>query len=525
MALGQQVLWAAYAGGEADGVVQVPGVAGAEEILFAIWGQQWPRLRRSFSFRTRYRAAEASEIFDLQLVERLHRNQKGAHELRSTKWLDALVEDLANPDQRLHDFLRRFGAESERGKEDLPAMVSVWLKIESDAGLREVSAAICSEFNKRQAMRKLKLDLLGPANQKRSLVRAGECERLSGILAARSAALDLDELKFHSRLQRLWQADREQAVQLMSNLSRWKPANKPALTLLLETAVDNVSASDIPVLASSDESLAFALIAQRPEFLKSPTVWRASEAFSEDLLGLTNELDKEARLDVLVALLRNNSSAAHDVLAQEPSLWWDAIDWGSQAIAAGRSWSKTVPVLQRALDSVGPGGVGSAPPNLSDESCVLLAGVARPSLGLWRQVSGSRWAEVAQSIVEISDRRVQNRGIVVLLAATNLSGDRTIRTELWLSAFGPLHGALEKGEVDEDDLAILRDVLPQPEAPWAKRLRRGLSKEIKKDRWDPRDIRRAVDAVPPYRNEILRSLESKKAKKSWVREIVDFFSS
>jgi hypothetical protein len=52
-----------------------------------------------------------------------------------------------------------------------------------------------------------------------------------------------------------------------------------------------------------------------------------------------------------------------------------------------------------------------------------------------------------------------------------------------------------------------------------------LSKEIKKDRWDPRDIRRAVDAVPPYRNEILRSLESKKAKKSWVREIVDFFSS
>src|SRR3954447_14345218 len=44
MTLGQQVLWAAYAGGDDDGVVQVPGVAGAEEILFAIWGQQWPRL-------------------------------------------------------------------------------------------------------------------------------------------------------------------------------------------------------------------------------------------------------------------------------------------------------------------------------------------------------------------------------------------------------------------------------------------------------------------------------------------------
>src|ERR1044072_8746925 len=305
----------------------------------------------------------------------------------------------------------------------------------------------------------------------------------------------------------------------------FRSANKPALTILLETAVDNVSAADIPPLAASDESLAMALLAQRPEFLKSPGVWRASETFGDELLGLANDLDREDRLDVLVALLRNHSASASDVLAQEPSLWWAAIDWGAQSIANGRSWPKTVPVLKRALESVGPGGVGRAPVSLSDESCVLLAVVASPSLGLWRQVGASRWAEVSSSVLDIPDRGMRNRGTLVLLAATSLPADRESRTELWLAAFGPLHEALGANEVDEGDLMILRDVLPQRDASWECRLRKGLTKEIKRDRWDPRDIQRAVRAVPNHREEILRSLESKKkSKKSWVREIFDFFS-
>jgi GTPase-associated protein 1, N-terminal domain type 1 len=522
----RQVLWAVYGESEVDGVVQVPESEQAEELLFAVWAQQWPRLRRSFAFRTRYRATETSGTFDLQLVERLHRNQRGAVELEGAHWLEMLVRDLAEPDPALREFLRRFGAESDRGKADLPSLARLWLDLEQRADFRDVSSEVCKDFRKRQSMQQLKSALFGPADQERAIGPKEEPERLKGILAARPAtALDLDDLEFRLRVDRLWQSERHQAVDLLRDISTWKPPNKQAVTMLLESAVANVAATDVPVLASSDEGLAIALVTKRPELLKSPAVWRTEAAFVGELLELAHTLDAANRLEILLVLLRNNSAAANDVLAQEPELWWDAIGWGAHAIEEGRSWSRTVSALQRALESVGPGGVGSAPGDLSEGGRVLLAVVASPLLGLWRQVRADQWAAVASAVVKIEDPHIRHRAMLVLLAATGLPTNGAARTRLWLAAFGPLHEALGRDEVDEDDLSILNDVLPKPNEDWQERLRKGLMKEMKKDRWDPQDIRHALDSVPAHREEMLKGLESKKkSRKSWAREIVDFFS-
>ena len=51
-----------------DAVVQLERSSDLEAALMALWEQQWPRLRRSFSFRTRHRATGSKSVrFDLQV--------------------------------------------------------------------------------------------------------------------------------------------------------------------------------------------------------------------------------------------------------------------------------------------------------------------------------------------------------------------------------------------------------------------------------------------------------------------------
>ncbi len=118
---------------------------------------------------------------------------------------------------------------------------------------------------------------------------------------------------------------------------------------------------------------------------------------------------------------------------------------------------------------------------------------------------------------------MRNRGLVILLAASGLATSPSIRSELWQGVFGPLHKAIEANDVDQADLASLNEILPKPNESWQERLRKGLVKEIKKDRWAPQQVKQAVDAAPAHRQEMLEDLETKKkSRKKWLRDIFDF---
>ncbi len=94
-----------------------------DDAIFAVWSQQWPRLRRSLSFSTALETNEVSasrQRFDLRLIRRpIYSAQKEyVIELENDElWLKEPLYDLLNESTDFRRFLWRYGPDQRRGKE------------------------------------------------------------------------------------------------------------------------------------------------------------------------------------------------------------------------------------------------------------------------------------------------------------------------------------------------------------------------------------------------------------------------
>lgn len=105
-----------------------PGDVDVDAAVLAIWGQQWPRLRRGFRFCTLVAADRSSEgnVFDLQLLHPTDRGSKSRFQKvvdadsitgLEAPWIDEAMSDLANPDAfGLRSFLHATGSDINFGR-------------------------------------------------------------------------------------------------------------------------------------------------------------------------------------------------------------------------------------------------------------------------------------------------------------------------------------------------------------------------------------------------------------------------
>lgn len=127
-AWGQRLLMGLYGKPRSRITAVPPNGVDVEAIVLAIWGQQWPRLRRAFRFCTWAAADRSSESqhFDLQLLPRQERSTRtrfqGAVDVETLdtaegSWLGEAVLDMVEPDvQGLRSFLHRIGGDVVHGR-------------------------------------------------------------------------------------------------------------------------------------------------------------------------------------------------------------------------------------------------------------------------------------------------------------------------------------------------------------------------------------------------------------------------
>ena len=126
-----RVLRALYAS-ESDGILLDDGEP-ADAAIFAAWSQQWPRLRRSFSFRTAGLATDLStkSRFDLRVVRgALSEVSSGrADEANQpAEWeLEAIDDQLDSTTSCFRRFLWRYGSDIRRGRERFRFLAQLFL--------------------------------------------------------------------------------------------------------------------------------------------------------------------------------------------------------------------------------------------------------------------------------------------------------------------------------------------------------------------------------------------------------------
>ena len=121
----------------------------AENVFLEIWSQQWPRLRRSFTFCTGSISVRRMDgrCFDLQAVPEkriddvarttsnsvVAKLQVQCSTNEAGEWWQAALDDLSRSNGALRRFLFEFGAEASGGRRDFVPLTELYLALNGDA--------------------------------------------------------------------------------------------------------------------------------------------------------------------------------------------------------------------------------------------------------------------------------------------------------------------------------------------------------------------------------------------------------
>ncbi|MCK1384441.1 hypothetical protein IVB31_09215 [Bradyrhizobium sp. 21] len=124
--------------GSEEGAIGIEKPGDLEDEIFAIWSQQWPRLRRNFRFQT----AAADDVgvvrspFDLRLQWPLSASSKlsSSYPEEVPTWLDAAAMDLSGPAHELRRFLWRFGKDVKKQRGSFRPLCEIFVAGLQSAG-------------------------------------------------------------------------------------------------------------------------------------------------------------------------------------------------------------------------------------------------------------------------------------------------------------------------------------------------------------------------------------------------------
>ena len=216
-----------------------------EELFIRLWSQQWPRLRRNFTFCTG--AIEGRELggrsFDLQCIPSKYLSLGGSLPANPIivnglprdpqlpmVVLSTIAEDIEHPNDLLRDFTRSYGADAPGNRTTFAAFVSIWLLlargITSEEAFVNALEAIRGQFPSPDEVSKLKAELLlsnevGGTNITLSL----EQRIMSVIALEREPATFAESFKVDDYINRIVETSPASVVHALEKLVRTRSLN------------------------------------------------------------------------------------------------------------------------------------------------------------------------------------------------------------------------------------------------------------------------------------------------------------
>ncbi|CAD6516333.1 GAP1-N1 domain-containing protein [Paraburkholderia metrosideri] len=272
-----------------------------EELVVAIWMQQWPRLRRAFRFCT-FSAEDRStstDAFDLQLrdVSRTSRSKVYDRAIASAKnrgdWMETLLDDLVTPTgSGLRQFLRDVGSDVTNGRAAMIPLVQLYAALEQNAGSFRLAEAVSE------------LERLGP-NQ-------GRMGRAAAARMVFSRPGLVDRRLFDFALQQV-RADRDllgiEPLVVGRALLRWKPdfladdlPEDDPLHKAVDAALAEADVEELSNLIEAVPGAAMAVLSARPDVLERASLWRIASLDASRLIGAL-DASQDAAIRIVGALM------------------------------------------------------------------------------------------------------------------------------------------------------------------------------------------------------------------------------
>ena len=506
---------------------RVKAVRDVDTALLALTEQQWPRLRRTFSCRTRQRSTTGSGS-DLELVERLSKSTPANAVIANhgpgnwATWVEHIVQDLLRPDDSFRVFLRLCGTESRAGRSAFPDLVELYDRIaRPNPDVVTTAISVRHAFPSPASQTLLKKALFGVAGAERlGGWPTAEIERLLAALAA-APAIDLKELEFGTRLARL--AQTPGGGELMAQMDL-EALPLDALEPVVAEIAEAVDLDAAVALAQAMPDLGALVVSRRPELLGQPVVWEnVDNGLLLDLLDVQTPSTVAAVLQALVAESAVEPLAA--VTSAHPSRWWELL--GLIGARESVSLVEGAALLRAVLSRIGSAALGSPPPDRlqSPGDLVALALSADLGVGLWRRAPAKDWASLLQVIEQLQvPRYVTERVYAIALSSALQSSSAKVRTQGWQQSFDFLHAALLDNSFDDEAWRLLANVLPAG-SEWDRcsRLRRGAAWEARRDEWPPNAVAQLIEGSRPFQNdmfELINTRAGKRKKDSWLRSVL-----
>ena len=136
-----------------------------DNALFAVWSQQWPRLRRAFSFRTAVGDIGSPKELRIAMQFVIKGHPVAESMVNKPSWDRIAVDDLFVPQPSdLRRFLWRYASDIRNGRDAFPVLVDVFLRTRDDtartSSLKDILDGVFRAFPSEHDAQVLKSDLL-----------------------------------------------------------------------------------------------------------------------------------------------------------------------------------------------------------------------------------------------------------------------------------------------------------------------------------------------------------------------------
>lgn len=338
-------------------IPQIP-VRLIEASVLSVWGQQWPRLRRSFKFCMATgsdRLIERSPFFDLQLIPESEQGHKSRFQgtvfiddksaPQGSEWIFHVLEDLRHPYvSGLREFLTTVGSSAMKGRASFIPLV----KLHQQLSTQEITVEAAHS-----ALHAMNIELDG-----RSVNAAA---MLTRVCASSIECMDEDMQDYVlSHLDLLSPADFS-SLAIRIGETVWNQSIARFLALLekggrsRQTAIEIIRklvAHDLVNLLSQAPDLVRDVLHERPDLVRDAALWSSSEEVIEGALSLLNEDDHDLPM-VLQAILSVDSAGLRRRCKQRfaPALLWEGVVLAAEAQMPSLSTALQVWIAALAIDT------------------------------------------------------------------------------------------------------------------------------------------------------------------------------